>query len=186
MTSQLTFYAVQQRWPIARQPYRVTRTWQLIIAFAAAAGVGTCVALGFLWAAMFVAQPGSLEVLDRAATDQDMPVSDYASLEDARMEGARFLGTYSNSNYYAAPSTYDRNSFCLITESVADDGVWEATCNRLIDGRDVVTSISDLEGRWVILVPDQFDHGELEAEGWVSVHQNLLVQPRMPAVEERS
>ena len=186
MTSQPIFPAVQQQWPGAQPPYRVTATWKLVIAFAAVAGVGTCVALGFLWAAMFLAQPGSLEVLDRAPIDQDMPVSDYASLEDARMEGARFLGTYSNSNYYAAPSTYDRNSFCLITESVADDDVWEATCNRLIDGRDVVTSISDLEGRWVILVPDQFDHGELEAEGWVSVHQNLLVQPMMPAVEERS
>ncbi|MDR7160138.1 hypothetical protein [Arthrobacter sp. BE255] len=186
MTSHYTFPSVQQQWPGAQPPYRLTATWKLIIASAAVFGVGTCVALGFLWAAMFVTQPGSLEVLDRAPVDQDMPVSDYASLEDARMEGARFLGTYGNSNYYAAPSTYDRNSFCLITEAVADDGVWEATCNRLIDGRDVVTSISDLEGRWVILVPDQFDHGELEAEGWVSVHQNLLVQPRMPAAEERT
>lgn len=165
--------------------YRVTRTWKLIIAFATVVGVGTCVALGFLWAALFVVQPGSLQVLDTAPADQDVPAGDYASLTtDARMEGARFLGTYSNSNYFAAPSTYDDNSFCLITEPVADDGVWEATCNRLIDGRGVLTSISDTEGRWAILVPDQFDHGELEAEGWVSVHRNLLVQPMMRQVEE--
>jgi hypothetical protein len=167
-------YAIEN----APGPYRVTGTWKLAIAFAALVGVGTCVALGFLLAAMFMIQPGSLQVLDRAPSDQDMPASDYASLEDARMEGARFLGTYSNSNYYAAPSTYDESSFCLITEPVFEDGGWEATCNRLIDGRDVLTSISDLEGRWVILVPDQFDHGELEAEGWISVHQNLLVQPK--------
>lgn len=164
--------------------YRVTRTWKLIIAFATVVGIGTCVALGFLWAALFVVQPGSLQVLDTAPADQDVPAGDYASLTDARMEGARFLGTYSNSNYFAAPSTYDENSFCLITEPVADDGVWEATCNRLIDGRGVLTSISDTEGRWAILVPDQFDHGELEAEGWVSVHRNLLVQPMMRPAEE--
>ena len=171
----------------AHGPYRVSGTWKMAIAFAAIVGVGTCVALGFLLAAMFVVQPGSLQVLDRAPSDQDMPAGDYTSLSDARMEGARYLGTYSNSNYFAAPSTYDRNSFCLITEPVMDSDEWEATCNRMVDGRDVLTSISDLEGRWAVLVPDQFDHGELEAEGWVSVHQNLLVQPRMnPAEEIRS
>lgn len=110
------------------RPYRVTGTWKLAIAFAAVVGVGTCVALGFLWAALFIAQPGSLQVLDRAPSDQDVPAGDYASLADARMEGARYLGTYSNSNYFSAPSTYDRNSFSLITEPVADDNVWEATC----------------------------------------------------------
>lgn len=168
------------------RPYRVTGTWKLAIAFAAVVGVGTWVALGFLLATLFIAQPGSLEVLDRAPSEQDVPAGDYATLEDARMEGARFLGTYSNTNYFAAPSTYDRNSFCLITESVMDYQEWEATCNRMVDGRDVLTSISDLEGRWAVLVPDQFDHGQLEAEGWVSVHQNLLVQPLMAPAEERS
>jgi hypothetical protein len=159
-------------------PYRLTGTWKLVIALAAVVGVGTWVALGFLWAAVFIAQPGSLQVLDQAPSDQDVPAGDYVTLEDVRMEGARFLGTYSNSTYYAAPSTYDRNSFCLITEPVMDNDSWEANCDRMIDGRDVLTSISDVEGRWAVLVPDQFDHAQLEAEGWVSLHQNLLVQPK--------
>jgi hypothetical protein len=165
----------------------VSGNWKLAIAFAAVVGVGTCVALGFLLAAMFIAQPGSLQVLDRPPSEQDMPGGDYVSMEDARMEGARFLGTYSDSSYFAAPSNYDRNSFCLIAEPVMDNDEWRATCNRMIDGRDVLTSISDPEGRWAVLVPDQFDHSQLEADGWVSVHQNLLVQPRMsPPAATRS
>jgi hypothetical protein len=137
------------------------------------------VALGFLWSALFIPQPGSLTVLDRVASHQDVMVGDYGPVaRDMRTEDARFLGTYHNSDYFVAPGTYDETTICLITKSVVDDGVWAANCGFLIDGRDMLTNVSDAEGRMGVLVPDQFDHRTLEAEGWVSVHQNLLVQPK--------
>lgn len=157
----------------------MSHAWKFVVVLAAAVGVGTCVALGFLWTALFIAQPGTLYVLERASSERDMPAGDYATLaDDARMEGVRFLGTYHNTNYFAAPSAYDEASFCLIAEPVVEDGVWEAACDRLLDGRDVLASVAGPEGRLAVLVPDQFDHGTLEADGWVSVHQNLLVEPK--------
>jgi hypothetical protein len=157
----------------------VTGTWKAVVALAAVVGLGTCVGLGFLWAALFIAQPATLAVLDRASSAQDVPAGDFTSLAgDVLTEGSRFLGTYHNSNYFAAPSAHDETSVCIITEPVVGLGEWEANCGRLIDGRDVLTSVRDAEGRPAVLVADQFDHGKLEAEGWVSVHGNLLVQPK--------
>jgi hypothetical protein len=75
-----------------------------------------------------------------------------------------------------APDRLDSTGFCLITERVLADGGWNASCGQLIDGRDALTSLSDAEGRLIVLVPDQFDHRPLEADGWVTVHTNLLVE----------
>ena len=181
MTSQPTMPVIWEHPLAVHPPYRLTRAWKLIIASAAVAGTGTCVALGFLWAAVFIPQPGTVHVLDRAPSDQDMPAGDYASLAgDVRLEDSRFLGSYNNSNYFVTPVADDEDAFCLLTEPVIGDGLWEFACNTMIDGRYVLTSISDMEGRWAVLVPDQFDHAGLEADGWVSVHQNLLVQPKGP------
>lgn len=161
----------------------MTRPWKLAVALAVVVGLGTCVALGFLWMALFVPQPGTLQVLDRAASDSDVLAGDYASLTvDVQMENVRFLGTYHNSNYFVAPSVDGGETrFCLITEPVVEDGVWEVSCARLIDGRNVVVHVLDPEGRKAALVPDQFDNGMLEADGWIPVHKNLLVQPKPTA-----
>jgi hypothetical protein len=160
----------------------MTPPWKLAVAFAVLVGLGTWVGLGFLWMVLFVPQPGTLQVLDRAASDRDVLAGDYASLSvDLQMENVRFLGTYQNSNYFVAPSVDGDARFCLITEPVVEDGVWEVSCARLIDGRDVVVQVSDPEGRRAVLVPDQFDNGMLEADGWIPVHKNLLVQPKPTA-----
>lgn len=155
----------------------LTRGWKLIIALAAAVGLGTWVGLAFLWSALFLAQPGTLDVLERAPTDQDVLAGDYSDLErEVWLEDVRYLGEYNNSNYFVAPDRLDSTGFCLITERVLADGGWNASCGQLIDGRDALTSLSDAEGRLVVLVPDQFDHRPLEADGWLTVHTNLLVE----------
>lgn len=155
----------------------LTRGWKLIIALAAAVGLGTWVGLAFLWSALFLAQPGTLDVLQRAPTEQDVLAGDYSDLErEVWLEDVRYLGEYNNSNYFVAPDRLDSTGFCLITERVLADGGWNASCGQLIDGRDALTSLSDAEGRLVVLVPDQFDHRPLEADGWVTVHTNLLVE----------
>ena len=155
----------------------LTRGWKLIIALAAAVGLGTWVGLAFLWSALFLAQPGTLDVLEQAPTDQDVLAGDYSDLEqEVWLEDVRYLGEYNNSNYFVAPDRLDSTGFCLITERVLADGGWNASCGQLIDGRDALTSLSDAEGRLVVLVPDQFDHRPLEADGWLTVHTNLLVE----------
>jgi hypothetical protein len=165
----------------------VTGAWKLIVALAAALGVGTCVALGFLAVALFVPQQGTLQVLDTAASERDVLTGDFGSMSsDVQMENARFLGMYENTKYFAAPSAYSEASFCLIAVAVMEDGGWEAACGELIDGRDVLTYVWDADGREVVLVPDQFDKGMLEVEGWVSVHQNVMVQVDPDAPREFS
>lgn len=53
---------------------------------------------------------------------------------------------------------------------------WEA-CDYIPDGRDIMVDVQDPDGRDIIFVPDQFDHGPLERDGWVTLHRNLLIMP---------
>ncbi|MBT2530757.1 hypothetical protein J7E83_01185 [Arthrobacter sp. ISL-48] len=155
----------------------LTGTWKLVIAFAAVLGVGTCVALGF-FSAMFIVQPGTLDVLNRAGSEQDVLTGEYSKTAGhVEPENARFLAMYGNTNYYASPSSDAKRTFCLVAEPVNGGGSWRASCAPLVDGRDEVTRLSDPSGREALLVPDQFDKHDLEAGGWVSIHKNLLIGP---------
>lgn len=155
--------------------------WRGIIALAAMVGVAVCIGLGFLWATLFMTVPGSVSVLDRAATGQDTLADRHSTKGSARLDAARFLATYENTSYYAAPGAAGADDYCLIAEPAPMDTYREA-CAKMVDGRDWLALLSDPDGRNVILVPDQFDAPAIEEEGWVALHRNLMVQPLPPCL----
>jgi hypothetical protein len=154
----------------------LTLFWKIVIALAAAAGAGTCVALGFLFAHFFIANPGTVAVLDRPATDQDAVGVTRTADGEANIENARFLANYDSTAFYVAPGLM-KEDFCLVAKgSWEEDTYWEL-CGKMIDGRDQLIHVQNPDGKGVILAPDQLDHKKLEADGWVTLHDNLMIHP---------
>ena len=161
-----------------QRPRPLTLFWKLIIALAAAVGVGTCVGLGFIYSHFFIVDFGTVRVLERPATERDMPAANRAADGEARIDSARFLATYESTTYYVAKGSTD-SSFCILGKGSYSDDYWEL-CRKMGDGRDPVVQVSGPDGRNVVLVPDQFNHRELEADGWVTIHDNVMIQPLAP------
>ncbi|MFE8887888.1 hypothetical protein ACFYLX_18770 [Pseudarthrobacter enclensis] len=155
----------------------LTVFWRLMITLAAVVGVGTCAVLGLLYMRFAMTVPGTVDVLERQLTGQDAVPAIQDEDGEARLGESRFLAAYESMSYYAAPGPLP-GVVCLVGKYPYDDeyNYWEA-CNGLGDGRDILVEVPDPDNRTVILVPDQFDHGPLERDGWVTLHRNLLVHP---------
>lgn len=155
----------------------LTVFWKLIILLAAMVGAGACVGLGFLYAHFFIVQPGTLAVLEQPAGGRDTLSSPRDPGGEADTESARFLATYEDINYYVSPGG-STGEYCLLSTAPWDaETYWEA-CEELRDGRDHLVYVEDDDGRGALLVPDQFDHKPMEDDGWLTLHPNLLIQPR--------
>ena len=154
----------------------LTLFWKLIITLAAVVGVGTCAVLGFLYVKFFVPVPGTVEVLERQLTKLDAVHAIQDEDGDARIGESRLLAEYESMTYYAAPGMVP-GVVCLVGKYPYDEhNYWEA-CNSIGDGRDILVEVPDPGNRTVVFVPDQFDHRELERDGWVTLHRNLLILP---------
>lgn len=88
----------------------------------------------------------------------------------------RLLASYESMTYYAAPGTTS-GVVCLVGKYAWDEASYWEACDYLRDGRDPVAEVQDPDDRDILFVPDQFDHGPLERQGWVTLHRNLLIQP---------
>lgn len=153
----------------------LTLFWRLVIALSAVVGAGTCVALGLLYAHFFIAQVGTMTVLERPATERDVLEVGSVAGAEAEIASARFLAIYEYTDYYAAKSV-SADDVRVVGQAITTGDYWEF-CEKLADGRDVAGYVAGPDGRNVALVPDQFDHGQLEPDGWVTLHHNLMIQP---------
>lgn len=160
-----------------RPPQPLTLFWKLVITLAAIVGVSTCAVLGLIYVHFFVGTPATVDVLERQLTKQDAIPAIQDEEGDAKIGEARFLASYEDISYYAAPGMISGVA-CLVGKSPWDDywSYWEA-CSEIRDGRDVLVQVQDPDSRGIMFVPDQFDHSPLEREGWVTLHRNLLILP---------
>jgi hypothetical protein len=156
----------------------LTLFWRLVVALSAVVGIGTCVALGLLYAHFFIVQAGTMAVLERPATERDVLDINAVAGGEAEVASARFLAIYEYTDYYATQGA-SADDVCLVGQAITTGDYWEL-CETMADSREVIGFVAGPDGRNVALVPDQFDHGQLEADGWVTLHQNLLVQPLAP------
>lgn len=164
--------------PYAPRPVPLSLFWRRIIVLSAFVGIGTCAALGFVYVHFFVVHFGTMAVLERPATERDVVGVNRMKDGEARLESARFLAAYESTDYYAAKGSSDED-FCLVGKALSTGDYWEV-CRKMSDGRDAVAYVMGPDGRHVALVPDQLDHAALEADGWVTIHDNLMIQPLPP------
>ncbi len=162
---------------MTRQPAPpLTLFWKLVIALAALVGTGTCVTLWALYDHFLAVHPGTVSVLERPAGDRDAVGLPRITPGEADIDQARFLATYEATTFYASPGTTSED-YCVVVKTTYDSRWYWESCGTMFDGRHQLATVSDAQGRYAILVPDQFDHKSWEAEGWVTVHPNLLIHP---------
>lgn len=154
----------------------LTLFWKLMVTLAAVLGVGTCAGLGLIYVHFFVGTPGTVEVLERQLTKSDAVPARQDEEGEAVIGESRLLASYESMTYYAAPGTTS-GVVCLVGKYAWDEASYWEACDYLRDGRDPVAEVQDPDDRDILFVPDQFDHGPLERQGWVTLHRNLLIQP---------
>lgn len=170
-----------------RQAQPLTLFWKLIITLSAVVGVGTCAGLWLIYTHFLMATPGTMAVLERQLTKSDAIPAIQDEDGEAVIRESRKLASYESMTYYAAPARTSGVA-CLVGKYDLDQvSYWEA-CDYIPDGRDILAKVQDPDGRDVLFVPDQFDHGPMERDGWVTLHRNLLVmpltEPRQPQAPE--
>ena len=130
-----------------RPPQPLTLFWKLVITLAAVVGVSTCAVLGLIYVHFFVGTPATVDVLERQLTKQDAIPAIQDEEGDAKIGEARFLASYEDISYYAAPGMISGVA-CLVGKSPWDDywSYWEA-CSEIRDGRDVLVQVQDPDSR---------------------------------------
>lgn len=171
----------------ARPAEPLTLFWKLVITLSAVVGLGTCAGLWLIYANFLTGTPGTVEVLERQLTKSDAIPAVQEEDGEAVIGETRLLASYESMTYYAAPARTSGVA-CLVGKYAFDQvSYWEA-CDYIPDGRDIMVDVQDPDGRDIIFVPDQFDHGPLERDGWVTLHRNLLImplaEPRQPQAPE--
>ncbi|MDQ0768063.1 hypothetical protein QF031_000812 [Pseudarthrobacter defluvii] len=154
----------------------LTLFWKLVITLAAVVGMGTCAGLWALYDHFLAVHPGSVAVLQQPAAERDAVRLQRITPGEADIDKARFLATYDTTTFYATPGESPED-YCVVVKPTYDSRWYWESCGTMFDGRDQLAAATDQQGRYAILVPDQFDHKSWEAEGWVTVHPNLLIQP---------
>lgn len=115
-----------------------------------------------------------IQALDRPAASEDSLPSDIDLSDPINTESSRFLVTHERVRYYVA-TTNDSADGCIIAVPSETGPDWFAGCG-LLGAADVIVTASRNSGHTAAtLVRDDADTRALEAEGWIRIHDNVLV-----------
>ncbi|QYF90414.1 hypothetical protein [Arthrobacter sp. PAMC25284] len=116
--------------------------------------------------------PNGLAAFQRATTTEDHLLPGIELPDKPGLEKVRLLADVDGVRYYAAQAE-SRALTCLVKVPNAEVGTLAAgSANSLGTGQ--IITISGMDGTAATLVADGFETGELEAQGWRKIHQNVL------------
>uniref|UniRef100_UPI0040341EC5 hypothetical protein n=1 Tax=Glutamicibacter sp. AOP38-B1-38 TaxID=3457680 RepID=UPI0040341EC5 len=115
-----------------------------------------------------------IQALDEQFASEDaLPAA--VDLGDAiDRESSRHLTTHEQVRYFVAASP-DSSLGCIIVVPPGADPHWFSGCSSLGATDVIMTASTPPSGLAASLVRDDADTRELESEGWIRIHDNVLV-----------
>lgn len=137
--------------------------WRTVVAGLAALTLASCTT---------VPQQPALAILDRPATNDDA-VPAFVDLSDMAADSVRLAAEDGGFRFYLARPAQDAG-FCLIQVADGDEDRWGSACKS--DGGPVLTANLLGYGSDAAVVADDADAGDLMAQGYEAVQDNILLR----------
>lgn len=121
--------------------------------------------------------PSALAAFDRRGAAEDkMPEGITFEGTDVRTDSARLLAAKDGVKYFAAKNEGSHEA-CLVIVPEANSSLSVAGCGSFSRGGAVVR-VGSAAGVSAVLVADDAGTGRRQSEGWVQVHDNVLISRR--------
>ena len=113
--------------------------------------------------------------LDRAAGPEDVLPPGITMTEDFDAASVRLLAAHGGTRYFAGTTT-DKATACILVHPAGNEPDWIAGCGGAGATGEIVEVSSTNPARTVVLVRDDADTRDREAEGFTRLHTNVLVR----------
>ncbi|MDQ0095286.1 hypothetical protein J2T21_003184 [Paeniglutamicibacter psychrophenolicus] len=113
--------------------------------------------------------------LDRAAGPGDVLPPGITMIQDFDAASVRLLASHEGVKYFAGTTT-DKTTACILVQPAGNDPDWVAGCGGAGAAGEIVEVSGNNPARTVVLVRDDADTRDLEADGFTRLHTNVLVR----------
>lgn len=115
-----------------------------------------------------------IQALERQASPADVLPEAIELADPINRESSRLVTTHEQVQYFVATAN-DSADGCIIVVPQGADPEWFAGCG-LLGANDMIVTASMTPGSKVVtLVRDDADTRALESEGWMRIHDNILI-----------